>query len=217
MNLPLQARQILRVVVPLADRLVTSEATVLSVDDTTLKTSLPQRNGVRLPIQTERLQVTLVSAEAAYTMRCSVLSVGDEELTLTIPLEEDIERVQRREFVRVATELPVEFEVDPASGARPERTRLKDISGGGCAVYYHQELPIGHTVRVTVPLPNEGTVTLTAVVRRCFRMFRPEGSCFVLGVEFLRCEVDRAKLIRYVIWRQAEIKRLEALDPLNFQ
>src|SRR3954454_11577386 len=71
---------------------------------------------------------------------------------LTITLSGDIERIQRREFVRVAAHLDVAIEgVDEAAGGE---TSTLDLSCRGMRIADKFNLPLGIDVRIVLQLPD---------------------------------------------------------------
>ena len=83
--------------------------------------------------------------------------------TLTIALNGDVERIQRREFVRVSASLDVTVRgIDESIGG--ETTTL-DVSVNGIAVSDKWRLPIGLDVRVELALP-DGPAAARARPRR---------------------------------------------------
>src|SRR5205807_2576356 len=77
---------------------------------------------------------------------------ADREGTLSIELTGEVERIQRREFVRVDAHVTVNVRgVDEPLGGE---TVTLDISGGGLRISDPWELPLGLDVRVELQLPD---------------------------------------------------------------
>jgi c-di-GMP-binding flagellar brake protein YcgR len=85
--------------------------------------------------------------------------------SLSISLNGEVERIQRREFVRVSASLDVNVRgIDEAIGGD---TNTIDVSVNGIAVNDKWRLPIGLDVRVTLALPDgEPLRALGRVVRQ---------------------------------------------------
>ena len=80
-----------------------------------------------------------------------VLSAQDSG-SLRISLSGDVERIQRREFVRIATHLTVSVRgVDEDVGGE---TSTLDVSGSGMRITDPWQLPLGLDVRVELTLPD---------------------------------------------------------------
>lgn len=88
---------------------------------------------------------------------------------LSRPAEEQVIRLQRREFVRVKAVLPVELQV---AGRPPVQAYSRDISGGGLALVSSArqlEVNPGDEVQVSFRLPGDFLVTARCVVARVTR------------------------------------------------
>lgn len=212
MKVPIQAGQTLQVLVPVGHRTVQCTAVVTELGHKTFDTGLPQRHGVKIPVEVDHLTVTLTMPDAIYTMRCAVVVVNEAGLTLALPSPEEVQRVQRRQFVRVQTSLPcaVEPELPEPEGefGPPLQAELQDISGGGCSALVPVELKRGDLLRMTMDLPEEGEVVLFGRVMRCSTLHTRKGVRYSVGLDFGKMDESlRSKLIRYVFALQREIAR----------
>ncbi|HWK26930.1 MAG TPA: PilZ domain-containing protein [Solirubrobacter sp.] len=120
--------------------------------------------------------------------------------SLTITLSGDVERIQRREFVRVAAVLDVTVRgVDEPLGG--ETTTL-DVSGSGLRVTDKWELPLGLDVHVELLLPD-------GPLRSLGRVVRVGAEADQKGIRFdgvARADEDR--LMRFI--RDREVQALRA-------
>jgi hypothetical protein len=122
--------------------------------------------------------------------------------SLTIALSGDVERIQRREFVRVATHLDVSVHgIDEDVGG--ETTTL-DVSGSGMRIADKFKLPMGIDVRIELKLP-DGAAPLTAL-GRVVRVGFDEDQKGIRFDSVSRADEDR--LMRYI--RDREVKALRA-------
>lgn len=212
MKVPIQAGQTLQLLVPVGHRTVQCTAVVTEVGQKTFDTGLPQRHGVKIPVEVDQLTITLTMPDAIYTLRCAVVVSNESGLTLAMPLAEEIQRVQRRQFVRVQTNLPccAEPELNEEEGefGPPIQGELQDISGGGCSVLFPVEFKRGDMLRVTMDLPEEGEVMLFGRVMRASTLHTRKGVRYSMGLDFGKMDESlRSKLIRYVFSLQREIAR----------
>lgn len=216
MKLQVKVGQTFQMLVPVGDRTVPCDSVLVSAGERTLVTTPPSRHGVRIPVESgRRIVLTFVMPDASYTMKCPVLKSNDEGLLLGVPGDEEIQRIQRREFVRVPASLPCVLEalLDPETGtqAPPITGKLQDISGGGCGVESYSGLASGTDVVVTMVLPEEGEVTLYGRIRRSVALMTAAGRQHVMGVEFFELdEAQRSKLVLYVNSIQREMMRARA-------
>jgi hypothetical protein len=126
---------------------------------------------------------------------------GERAGLLTITLSGDIERIQRREFVRVAAHLDVTVKgIDEAVGG--ETTTL-DLSGSGMRIQDKFNLPLGIDVRIELQMP--GGPPLTALGR----VVRVGSEADQKGIRFDSVSrADEDRLMRYI--RDREVKALRA-------
>lgn len=207
MKIPLKSGQTLQVMVFTGERTVACDAMVLNLEEGLFSITPPHRHNVRVPVKTSHLVVTLTTSQAAFTMDCQIREQDAEQLLLEIPPEEDIQKMQRREFARVPASGPCTIEPSERQAPRVPG-QLKDISGGGCSVQAAHALPKGTRVRVLFDLPQEGTFRLSGQVRRLLTTMTPTGAQHMLGIAFDALpEAERRRLIHYVYQAQLEMAR----------
>jgi hypothetical protein len=120
---------------------------------------------------------------------------------LTITLSGDIERIQRREFVRVAAHLDVTIEgVDEPVGGS---TTTLDLSCRGMRITDSFNLSLGIDVRIVLQLPDPPPLT---ALGRVVRVGSDEDQKGVRFDSVSRADEDR--LMRYI--RDREVKALRA-------
>lgn len=231
MKLPIQPGQTLQMLVPVGARTVPCQAIVLRVSDRTFDTGLPQRHGLKIPVEVDHLTISLALPDAAYTLKCPVVAVNSEGLALGMPHERDVQRVQRREYVRVPASLPCMVEpglsaeeiaaqvaelpegVEPAEYGEPVAAYVQDISGGGCSLLMPVDLPRDRRLRINLELPNEGGVLVFGAIVRASSVQTRKGPRYLMGVDFGKLEEGlRTRLVRFVFTIQRELARKARLE-----
>jgi len=120
---------------------------------------------------------------------------------LTISLTGDVERIQRREFVRIEAYLDVTVRgVDEPVGGD---TTTVDVSGSGIQIQDKWELPLGIDVRVELQLPNGPPLR---ALGRIMRAGNDPGQKGIRMDGIARADEDR--LMRYI--RDKEVQALRA-------
>jgi hypothetical protein len=120
---------------------------------------------------------------------------------LTISLSGDVERIQRREFVRVAAHLDVSVRgIDEDLGGD---TTTLDVSGSGMRITDKWHLPMGLDVRVELKLPDGPPLS---VLGRVVRTGAEEDQKGIRFDSIQRADEDR--LMRYI--RDREVQALRA-------
>ena len=158
-----------------------------------------------LTVRDERFQrlighdiaVELSSGRGIY--RHSGTLKADREGTLSIELTGEVERIQRREFVRVDAHVPVTVRgLDEPLGGE---TSTLDVSGGGIRISDPWSLPLGLDVRVELSLPDgESVQALGRVVR-----VAAEDEKGISFEDLARADEDR--LIRFIRDRERQAMR----------
>lgn len=211
MKLPLHVGQTLQILVPVRDRTIPCQAVILAVGGRTFDTSPPHRHGVRVPLELGELRISLTMPDAIYTVTCPLVKLTEDGVVFELPDDDAVQRVQRRNFVRVPTTLDCTvllWNPETEDYDQPFNAELLDISGGGCSLICGHELKRDQEVRVLIDLPEEGEVLLEGKVRRTGTQHTRRGRKSSAGVEFGRMdESQRSKLIRYVFGVQREQAR----------
>jgi hypothetical protein len=145
------------------------------------------------------MAVELISLRGIHRY-AGVLSAEDKG-TLIIALSGDVERIQRREFVRVAAHLDVSVRgIDEELGGD---TKTLDVSGSGIRISDPFELPLGLDVRVELQLPDGGPLSTLG------RVVRPGADAKQKAIRFDALgRTDEERLVRYI--RERELKALRA-------
>ena len=149
----------------------------------------------------EDVAIHLTTGRGLLRLDARIASVpGSERLELDVHTR--CELVQRRSFARVDAFLEVVAEVPPGSGTKIA-AGIVNISAAGAVIARLDGLSPGDTVQLSVTLaPHEPPVEIGARVVREF-----EGVLRAVHFERLH-EVDRERIVRYVIARQRlELKR----------
>lgn len=143
----------------------------------------------------------------------TMVVVGDENcLVLERPTQ--IIRLQRRHFVRVPLNLPVNIlRVDPNTRTFGNVSAWVDnLSGGGMLVQLEKgrEMYVGDIAGLNFQLPgSEGSSTISAKVRVIHKRTALQSSEPIsVGIEFIDLpETEREAIIKCVFRRQLELKR----------
>lgn len=155
-------------------------------------------------------------ADATYRFSSRVLDVDGRNQLLWVTVPVNIERVQARRHVRVAT--PLAAEVAPAGPRRLSGTttasgyrsvRITDISAGGIAIRTDEVLEIGTVLLVEARVPDRRTaIHLTAraeVVRSALDSGPDEPTCYRYGLAYLDlASKEEAQLVSSIFWHLSQ-------------
>lgn len=148
------------------------------------------------------LIVTATVRFAAYRFHASVVEcrMGNGVWTVYLTRPKWVERVQRRNYVRVPVKLPTIISpVRPSSeGDTLIRGVIHNLSGGGAGVATPVALPRGTLIRVRVPLPITGEAGFDARIIRCSPLEGNDSFRYLVQCEFLYIpEETRSLIINY--------------------
>jgi c-di-GMP-binding flagellar brake protein YcgR len=185
---------------------------VEGISGESLTLAAPYRNSevIHLPRGTE-VTVSYFDQVAVYFVECLVLSYNLGHVpTVVLGSPINTKRVQRRNFVRLDTRIPMRYMVldDNMQPLSEEFTATTvDISGGGLMFTTGSPIEQGNTLEIRVCF-DDGT-TLTAIGKAVRVIDNVSGQDKKsVGVEFsLIEERERDKIIRFIFNQQRELRQ----------
>lgn len=164
----------------------------------------------------ETFRVTFVDGKsAAYTFYTKILGrkkTNIPMLRFALPTDEEVEKIQRREYVRVETAIDVALKYDEQF----YQFVTADVSAGGLAIYLNRELPLqpGDEVELTLVLPfmkEEDGTQYVHTTGEIIRLIEKDEQTIV-PIQFIDTdEVDRKIITRFCFERQLINHRKEML------
>jgi c-di-GMP-binding flagellar brake protein YcgR len=176
--------------------------------------SWPADGGTRVPVsKRDRLFLSFIRADAVYRVEGIVEGTWNEPLpAIEVALSGQIERIQRREYVRVHALLPVEMTLSATGGDGAEisaigsfSTNTIDVSGSGMALQHKQTIPLGTLFEARLSIPGQPPPLnlLAMVVRSTTIRDAQQQKIHRLGWTFVSlAENLRSRLVRYVFEMQ---------------
>ena len=130
-------------------------ATVEALQGSSVKVvlSVPDDRVKRLDGREVAVEKTSARGVQRYTGRLKVAGAKGEHLTIT--LQGDAERVQRRNFVRVPAIVPIKV-ISLEKGVSAGDTTTLNVSGSGVLIKDKWRLPLGIDVRIELQIEPEG-------------------------------------------------------------
>jgi len=177
-------------------------ATVESNNGSSVKLVLavPDDRVKRLVGEEVSIEKTTVRGVQRFT---GLLSVGGEEgELLTVTLEGDAERVQRRNFVRIDAVVPIKV-ISLEKGVTAGETTTLNVSGSGVLVKDKWRLPLGVDVRIEITI-EEGAEPIRALGRVV--RFSAEDEKGIRIDDMSRIDEDR--MIKFIRERERAALRL---------
>jgi c-di-GMP-binding flagellar brake protein YcgR len=197
-----------RVEVPVEGNMATLHGVLDSAVLDRVELSL-QEPPLPVPVPTPVL-ITAVGTSAAYRFQQTTLHCESRGGVwhITVPMPRWVERVQRRDFYRVALGVPASLSVCGDTRSDTFSAEVEDLSVGGVSLLVREPVAVGTPVRIRMVVGDLGTVALDA------RVVAVEES--VRDRQRLRCqflyvsEETRQALMQYCVLLQREGRRAAA-------
>jgi len=177
---------------------------------------MPIKQGSLIPLSPGmRLEVYFSQQGTFYASGTEVLAAVKEPIPLLFlkPLTE-FRKIQRRNYVRMATILPVQYRVLTKENTEENNdqpipyieTTSRDIGGGGIAINTNEALKTTTPVELIISLPRTEIRAIGKVVHR--DELPPTANMkYALGIEFTEItEQARDQIIRYIFDLQRELR-----------
>lgn len=178
------------------------------VNDRTIRVSAPTLDGDIVPMSAgDAVDILYTSASASWSVSAKVISRESQPIqSLIIEVVNEPIRTQRREYVRVATSLPIVLSWTEDHVGNECKGIVTDISGGGIAVAFKNDTApsIGIMARVSFKLPEkpDPIVLRTKVVR--VKGNKHDG--WSIGLDFGELSNTlRESIISYTFHRQRQL------------
>ncbi len=171
---------------------------------------------IRLDIG-DPIRMEIVAEDGKYTFDTHIELVELEPIpVIHVKKPEKLFRVQRREFVRVKINIPLECEpLEPNCREATEciHGHIVNLSGGGVRIItwcspVTYNFDIGSELELKFKLPDGTEIQAKAVIIHLSRKETEKGECFGVSVKFT--EIDHKKqddIIKYVLECQYEMRR----------
>jgi c-di-GMP-binding flagellar brake protein YcgR len=200
-----------------------------NVSEDTLEIAIPSKHGHLLQLPQEiSFTCRLALHSSLYVFKTKIIRVEVKQHvpTWVVEIPEDIEKIQRRSFIRIDIRLPVCLKIvddempQTIQGQQYTPQELqsktwdvstKDLSGSGARLISKFQLPEKLLVSLELTLPEIGKFFTVAQVIRS-ELSNPEFGLYWTGVNFIALsEVERDKVVRYIFKKQIELRKRSLL------
>ena len=208
---------------------------IQNIDSNGIAISMPTHKRRLVPLKANHMvEISIFRGFTTHIFVSRVLQrLGGKRpsLLLSIPPDHSIRRIPRRDYFRVATEIPIEITSwDTQSNKSVQQATIIDLSIGGCRIVLNNTLVMESSVELDLELPlpaSQDGIDLTRPLTNLAGMVRdltpiflqnedgiqPKPDHFLIGVEFiLRAKHERDKLLRYVTFRQRQLRQENPLE-----
>ncbi len=190
---------------------------IKDIDDNKIYFSLPTEKGNIIPLRKgERVNVNIVQKDGVYYFYGDIQSRGLKPyMYFTLNYPKKLNRIQRRNYVRVMLNLIVDFKVisDGENEATQDAPIYKgvtfNLSGGGMMFASSKNLEIDSLVEVNFKLTNGFFCEkVIGILRRKDFVKTPSGEKLGYGIEFLKIEDKiRENIISYLFELQRDRRK----------
>lgn len=194
----------------------TYKSRVEEINDKGIWVANPTKQGalVTLPLGTE-IKVTYGDELCIYSFKTIIKSKVNSPLPMLLlekPDPKSIERIQRREFVRVPANTPFEYGIITTGmeqeGVDLHKTNTLDISGGGLRFLTNMSLQEKDLLQINLTLENELMILIGQIMRISDYSKNNNPGLKAVGVKFVNIhEADRDKIIKFVFDWQRQMRR----------
>ena len=170
------------------------------------------------------IRLIVLDRNEMFSIACTVGRAGESSMRLELAAE--AERIVRRQYVRVAVDVPVSCLIlnNESNEWAPFRAKVTDISAGGMAMAADVIAPTGATIVISIAVPDEtpvvaiGRVLPADAETRKVVNLATRGPLVRVEYSIIR-EADRDRLMRFIFaemlkQRRAVVERADA-DPLR--
>lgn len=187
---------------------------IMDLTTTEIKLMAPTLHGELVPVRTKTpLNVFYVGDRALYSFRSIVTKRFKEPIPgLAIKFPEKVERIQRREFVRLTERIHFQFQLaEKADGTKVSDQPMDtgytlDISGGGIKFLYPQSIDLGTVLELSIQAEGLEVNHLFGRVVRCQRSLEESG--FEIGIVFDGlAPYFQDKIISWIFDKQRDLRR----------
>ena len=154
------------------------------------------------------------AAATSYALFCKVKARIYEPLPLTL-LEwpHDIQRIQRRNHVRVPASFKIEFSTGEKDAEKREiyhSAHTRDISGGGLSFITSMKLNTKYPLKIILHLPGQEKIVLEGKIAW---MVNRKRNIYLVGIKYNQItEGIRDQIIKYVFIRHRELIKKGVLE-----
>lgn len=208
----------------------TYSSRIEEVMDNELEIAIPSKQGHLLPLPKGTWFLgKIMQCGSMYLFKSKINHVALQQNvpTWTIEKPEEIEKIQRRSYVRMDARLPVSVKIHVEGenilliegknySAKELENKVwelntKDISGSGAKIIAKMKIPEETNVSLTFQLPEIGAFYALARVIRS-ELINPELGLYWIGVHFIGLtERERDKIVRFIFKKQVELRKRSLL------
>lgn len=180
-----------------------------------IKIAVPIVQGQLVPINVgTKVEVLVLDYGKAYGFISEVVDRQAVPLPmLKIRFPQKVKKVQRRNFVRVESFLPVQYSDQNKIKQKKEVSiktgKTADVSGGGLCLSTIEPVEHGQQLWLSLQLPNKCTIeAIGKVVRVSDRIVQGTEKRYYSAIQFVEIdERDRDKIISYIFQLQRELRK----------
>jgi c-di-GMP-binding flagellar brake protein YcgR len=208
----------------------TYSSRIEEVKEDELEIAIPSKQGHLLPLPVGTCFIgKVVRSNSMYIFKANIKHVALKQHvpTWTIRKPEVIEKIQRRDFVRMDVRLPASLKIQienenilSIEGKNYSAKELenieydvntKDLSGSGAKIITKFNIPEETKVLLTIQIPERGPFhTLAKVIRS--DLINPELGIYWVVVHFIGLsERERDKIVHFIFKKQVELRKRSLL------
>ena len=187
---------------------------IMDLTTTEIKLMAPTLHGELVPLRTSTpIKVFYVGDRALYSFNSVVLGRFKEPIPgLTIKFPSNVERIQRREFVRLVEKIDFQFQlIEKADGSKlldqpVDKGLTLDISAGGIKFLYPQSIELGTILELSIKAEELEIDNFLGRVVRSHKSLEDKG--YEIGIVFESlAPYYQDMIISWIFDKQRELRR----------
>lgn len=176
---------------------------VINENEFVISLPLYKSNTLRLNVG-DRIKITFTHDHGLYVFEGETVKeiVEGDLLLYRIRVISEIQRIQRREYFRVTTNVPIVYQYVSHSGEVYGQGITKDLSGGGVKFVCSEKLHVGDIINIYINFEEEIEINTMGKVIRCDKT---EAEKYEVSLNFINLDfAQRESLIKYIFKIQRE-------------
>jgi len=170
--------------------------------------AVPIKHGALIPLRIgDVVRVYFMQDQEVYCLKTDIIGRKQNRVPVVVLAHsQDVEKVQRRNWVRIEIGLPVTFYFSDGQFEKVEEGRTLNLSGGGVLFVTRADwLKIGSQIRIRLELPGREPFISPAIVRRIVPPEEKESRGYRVACEFVDIkEGQRDALVKFIFEVQRE-------------
>ncbi len=134
------------------------------IENNSIVLSCPKNKHIKFNLPTgENIYLYAYTRGGVFKLTCKLLSYNEKQCILSLPL--NVEKIQRREYIRVKMQIDTVIKIIDYTGTKIIRTKSKDISAKGIRLLLDHDISKSVKIEISIIFPEQTINTLAKVIK----------------------------------------------------